>query len=171
MEGLVKDMAEYSAGEISRAGYKIKLRVNDDGNWVTGDVSDRDLSKPTRDLLIKEIDRVLRLDKKAVHIPITQTESRGNGYVTIKHGVVTGIHSGTGNLLVAWDDGKMGQLNGGHSVSLLRRLASEEEAELTRLTKEAYEAAYALREYGRRKETSGNELKKQVERALAADSK
>lgn len=165
-------MAEYNAGEISRAGYKIKLRVDDDGNWLTGDVSDQDLKKPTRDLLVKEIDRVLRLEKKAVHIPITQTESRGNGYVTIKHGVVTGIHSGTGNILVSWDDGKVGQLRGSQSSDFLRRLTPMEERELALLTMNAYEASYALREFVRRKEIGNSgDLTKQVERALAADGK
>lgn len=163
-------VAKYDAGEISRAGYKIRLQVDDSGNWLA-EVSDRDLSKPTRELLIKEIDRVLRLEKKAVHIPITETDGRSNGYVTVRHGVATGIHSGTGAVLAAWDDGKMSQLPGGHSTSLMRRLTPEEEAELIRLTKEAYEASYALREYSRRREIGYNDLKKQVERTLAADGK
>jgi len=161
-------MAEYPAGEISRAGEKIRLRVDDGGNWLATTVG-RDLKAPTRDKLITEIERALRLVKKAVHVPFTHVESKNNGYVTLKHGVATGIHSGTGNLLVAWDDGSNGQLNtGGTFTDVLRRLTKSEESELRDLAKTAYESGEALRNFlGRRQVYKGAKgLIEQVETEL-----
>lgn len=165
------DVTEYSAGVITRAGEKIALRVDDDGNWLAT-VAGRDLKHQTRAKLVTDIERVLRLEKKAVHIPLTVVESKNGGYLKLKHGVVTGIHSGTGNLTVVWDNGGTGQLTVGYSSDdVLRRLTASEEGELARATKEAYEAGDYLRNYVSRlhvyKGTKG--LADQVQALLAKD--
>ena len=98
----------YPVGQLARAGEKIDLRVDDDGNWLAM-VAGRELKQQTRAKLVSDIDRILRLEKKAVHIPVTVMEIKNNGYLRLKHGVVTGIHAGTGNLTVSWDDGGAGQ--------------------------------------------------------------
>lgn len=162
-------MAEYSAGAISRAGEKFPLKVDDDGNWLAK-AAGRDLKQPTRAKLVTEIERVLRLEKKTVHIPITVMESKNNGHVTLKHGVVTGVHSGSGNILVAWDQGSNGQL-AGYGSDVMHRLSDEEEAKLRRLAKLAYDSANELREFTSRKQvykgTKG--LAEQVVALLAKD--
>lgn len=137
----------YPVGQLARAGEKIDLRVDDDGNWLAM-VAGRELKQQTRAKLVSDIDRILRLERKAVHIPVTVVESKNNGYLRLKHGVVTGIHASTGNLTVSWDDGGAGQLGIGYSSdSVLRRLTSNEEEILTRLTREAYTAGEEARNY------------------------
>lgn len=165
-------VAEYKAGNIKHAGVWLKLRVNDDGDWLT-EVVGREIKQPSRKKLLDEASRLLRLEKKAVNIPFTKVESKNNGYVTLKHGVVTGIHSGTGNLLVAWDDGTNGQLTVGFSADVLQRLSVEDEEKLKRLTRDAYHAGEALREFTQRrtvhKGTKG--LVDQVQALLEKDGK
>lgn len=167
-------MPEYSAGTINRAGEEIHLRVDDSdsGNWLAK-VAGHNLKQPTRQKLVAEIDRVLRLEKKAVHIPFTKVESRNNGYVSLKHGVVTGVHSGTGNLLVSWDGGGSGQLTIGYGSEVMQRLSPAEERELSRLAGEANASAEALRDFTGRKQiykgTKG--LEEQVKALLAKDGK
>lgn len=165
-------MAEYSAGNIKHAGEWLKLRVNDDGDWLTK-VDGQEIKQPTRQKLLAEASRILRLKKKAVNIPFTRMESKNNGYVTLKHGVVTGIHSGTGNLLVAWDDGTNGQLTVGFSSDVMQRLTPAEEERLTRLVRDAYHASEELREFTQRrnvyKGTKG--LVDQVQALLEKDGK
>lgn len=140
-------MSEYRAGNVKHAGEWFKFRVDDDGNWLA-EVDGRDLKHPTRAALLKDIERVMRLKKKLVNIPITVVESKANGYIKLKHGVVTGIHAGTGNLMVSWDIGGTGQLTIGYtSEDVLRRLTPGEEDELARATKEAAEASDYLRNY------------------------
>lgn len=162
-------MSEYPAGTLLRAGEKLALRVDDEGNWLARAAS-RELKQPTRARLVSEIDRVLRLEKKAVHIPITVVDNKNNGYVGLKHGVVTGVHSGSGNLLVSWDDGSNGQLTG-YSLTVLNRLDAAEETELKRLTALAYNANEKLREFTSRRHVTNGErgLKRQVEDLLAKD--
>jgi hypothetical protein len=168
-------MAEYKAGNIKRNGEWFKLRVDDGGNWLA-DAAGRTLKHPTRAKLITDIDRVMRLEKKAVHIPVTVVEGKNNGYLKLKHGVVTGIHAGTGNLTVAWDIGGNGQLTisatGYSTDDVLRRLTLAEEGELTRAVKEAYDAGEYMRNYINRlhiyKGTRG--LADQVEAELKKES-
>lgn len=164
-------MSEYRAGNVKHAGEWFKLRVDDDGNWLA-EVDGRDLKHPTRAKLLSDIERVMRLRKKAVHLPVTVMESKSNGHLKVKHGVVTGIHAGTGNLMVAWDIGGAGQLTIGYgSGDVLRRLTASEEDELARATKEAYDAGEYLRNYVSRlhiyKGTKG--LAEQVKALLAKD--
>lgn len=165
-------MAQYSAGTLARAGEKFALKVDDDGNWLASAFG-RDLKQPTRAKLVADIDRLLRLEKKAVNIPFTKVESKNNGYITLKHGVVTGVHAGTGNLLVSWDDGTNGQLAVGYGSEVMRRLLPHEEDELRRLVKEAHESAETLREFSQRRQvykgTKG--LTEQVEAELKKGEK
>lgn len=160
-------MAEYPAGKISRAGEGISLFVDDDGNWITT-VANLGLKQPTRAKLISDIDRVLRLKKKAVHIPVTIHEGKNNGYITLKHGVITGVHGSSGNLLISYDDGTNGQVTG-YGLELMKRLLPEDENELRKLTRQAYEAAEKLREFTSRHRIyqGENGLKKQVGELLA----
>lgn len=165
-------MTEYGAGIIRRAGEDIGLRVDDDGNWLAL-AANRDLKAPTRASLITEIERALRLEKKAVHIPITMVESKSNGYLRLKHGVVTGIHGGTGNLIISWDGGGTGQIAVGSSTDVLRRLTEEEEQHLVKLTREAHRIGDELRNYTNQrhvyKGTKG--LADQVQALLAKEAK
>jgi hypothetical protein len=142
--------ATYPVGEVSRAGHTVELRVDDGGNWLAT-VAGRELKHQTRANLISDIDRALRLEKKAVHIAFTYMESKNNGYVKLRHGVATGFHSGTGNLLIAWDDGSNGQMTVGSSADVLQRLSAEDEKKLAELTKTAYEAGEDLRNFIGRK--------------------
>lgn len=159
-------MAEYEAGYVSRAGEKINLRVDDDGNWLAR-VASRDLKCRARDALITEIDRVLRLDRKAVHIPVSVVEKGNNGYITVKHGVVTGIHGSSGNLLISYDGGGSGQITG-YGLELMKRLDDGEEKTLRALAKKAHDAGDALREFtGRHRINRGEDgLKRQVAELL-----
>lgn len=160
-------MAEYKAGRIRHSGKWFDLRVDEDGNWLT-EVDGQGLKHLTRAKLVSDIERVMRLKKKAVNIPFTKVESKNNGYVTLRHGVVTGIHSGTGNLLVAWDDGGNGQLPAGYSSEILRRLTPGEEGELKLLTKEANDSAEALRGFTQQRQIhkGAKGLAEQVEAEL-----
>lgn len=144
-------VAEYRAGIVKHAGEWFKFRVDDDGNWLA-EMDGRDLKYQTRAALLSEIDRLMRIRKKAVNIPFTMVESRNNGYVRLKHGVVTGVHAGTGNLLVAWDDGSNGQIAAGTFAEVLQRLTVNEERELALLAKEANDSAEALRGFTNRKQ-------------------
>lgn len=165
-------VAEYKAGNIKHAGIWFKLRVDDDGNWLT-EMDGQDLKQPTRAKLFADIDRLVRLKKKAVNIPFTKVESKNNGYISLKHGVVTGIHSGTGNLLVSWDDGTNGQLTTGYGTEVMQRLTIAEEGKLARLAREAHQSAEALREFtGRKQVYKGTKgLEDQVKTLLAKDAK
>jgi ribosomal protein L35AE/L33A len=138
-------MAEHAAGILARAGEKFPLRVDDDGNWLTAAFG-REVKQPTRAKLVTEIDRMLRLEKKAVHIPFTFMQSKSNGYLTLAHGVVTGIHGSTGNLLVSWDGGTNGQLSG-YGSDVLKRLNPSDEEKLRTLAREAYQASEGLRNF------------------------
>lgn len=164
-------MAEYGAGHVSRAGETINLRVDDDGNWLA-QVAGRDLKSPARDKLVTEIDRVLRLEKKAVHIPVTVVEKGNNGYVTVKHGVVTGVHGSSGNLLISYDGGGSGQITG-YGLELMKRLSDKEEKTLRVLTKQSHDTGEALREFtGRHRINRGEDgLKRQVADLLAKEEK
>lgn len=165
-------MAEYSAGNIKHAGEWLKLHVNDDGDWLTKVVG-QEIKQPTRQKLLAEASRILRLKKKAVNIPFTKVESKNNGYITLRHGVVTGIHTGTGNLLVAWDDGTNGQLTVGYGSEVMQRLSPDQERTLTRLAREANDSAEALRDFTQRRQiykgTKG--LVDQVQAELAKGEK
>lgn len=164
-------MAEHPVGHIVRSGEKFPLRVDDDGNWLAT-AAGRPLKKPTRKELVSEIDRILRLHKRAVHIPITLVVSKNHGYITLRHGTVTGVHGGNGNVTVAWDDGTSGQIVS-HGETVLSRLDDDETAEITRLTKEAYEASERLREFtGRKHVYNGVKgLIRQVGELLAKDGR
>lgn len=166
-------MTQYNAGEVIRAGERLVLAVDDDGNWLAK-VAGRELKRPTRAQLITEIDRVMRLEEKAVHIPITVAEAK-NGYLTVKHGVATGVHAGTGKPLVSWDDGTNGQLSEGASygTDVMRRLLPEEEVTLRRLTKEFSDKADELRSYRSSRAVYGGTkgLVKHVNELLAKDGK
>lgn len=161
-------MSEYRAGNIKHAGEWFKFRVDDDGNWLT-EMDGRDLKHLTRAALLAEIDRLMRIRKKAVNIPFTNVENKNNGYIKLKHGVVTGVHAGTGNLLVAWDDGSNGQITAGAFTEVLQRLTAREEDELARLSREASESSDALRGFlGRKHIYKGTKgLADQVQALLA----
>lgn len=164
-------MAAYPAGAIVRAGKEFRLFVNDEGKWLS--VFDkRDLEKSTRPQLVAEIDRLLRLEKKLVNLAFTQMEKGNNGYVTLQHGTVTGVHAGTGNLLVSWDDGKTGQLSE-YGTTILRRLTDEECTTMARLVREDYESGDRLREFVSRLSVyQGRKgLEKQVKELLEKDGK
>jgi hypothetical protein len=162
-------MVEYSAGEISRAGEKFALKVDDDGNWLAK-VAGRGLKQPTRTKLVAEIERTLRLERKAVHIPITVMEAKNSGHVILKHGVVTGVHSGSGNILIAWDQGGNGQL-AGYGSDVMQRLSDEDEVKLRRLVKLSHDSASELREFTSRKQVykGAKGLAEQVAALLAKD--
>lgn len=62
----------------------------------------------------------------------------------VRHGTVTGIHSGNRNLLIRWDDGATEQSSTYRGEYFLRRLDEDETADLNRLSSAYQKAAREL---------------------------
>lgn len=96
---------KWDAGTITTNGVEVPVQIDDySGEWHA-EYAGQYLRTETR----KQMEgKLARLTKKAkvtveVHvIKIRQSESWTGGDIRVTRGVLTGIHSGTGNVLAAW---------------------------------------------------------------------
>jgi hypothetical protein len=103
-----------------------------------------------------------------VDVPFTTVRFRrvdGRTVVSTKQGSATGLHSGTGNVLVRYEDGTREQLTGWKSLdaNLFRPLSREDVEEYAALYRAAREASDALARWGKAHEI---DLKAEVTGAL-----
>lgn len=96
-------MPSFDAGEITTNGVSVPIQVDDYGNW-TARFAGKYVSADTRDRLKGKLSRLTKATKVDVAVPVVLVKSGGpnGGAVTIRRGVLTGIHSSNGNVLVTW---------------------------------------------------------------------
>jgi hypothetical protein len=98
-------MAQYEAGTITTNGVDVPVKVDDDGNW-RAEYAGKFLSADTREKLKGQLSRLTKQTRASVEvhvIRIKENESWANPGIVITRGVLTGLHSGTGNVLSKWD--------------------------------------------------------------------
>lgn len=82
-----------------------------------------------------------------VSVPFSHLHTSTYGdRASVKHGEATGIHSGSGNVLIRWRDGKTEQA-GGYSSTYVQPLDADESAEYIRLQKAKAAANKAFTEF------------------------
>lgn len=93
------------------------------------------------------------------------TKVYGNG---VSHGTATGIHAGTGNVLVTWDSGRKDQLTGWDGRGeYLERLNEDETLELQALLAGLSQAELAVKTFrGKRSIALKNVVTRDVEAAM-----
>jgi hypothetical protein len=136
-------MSDHPAGKLNIRGSVFEIFVDDSGNWAAYDDGYR-VSAITRDGL-KEI--LLRRTKQAaatVGVRFTCLSRSRLGTDLVRHGTATGIHTGNGNLLVTWSDGKKEQFTDRYGVTVVRELTVAELAQWEALRAEAKRAAQKL---------------------------
>lgn len=159
---------------ITRNGVDVPVHVNTTTGDFTAQVGDDHLSAKTWAEIGKLIDKATKKVSKTVDVPFTSVSfnRRVDKWVrTVRHGRVTGMHSGNSNLLVKWDDdGSRSQLerwnSGGNDK--FRPLTSDEIDEYARLYVASEKAADALRAWER---DHRQDLRKLTQEALAEGTK
>lgn len=140
-------MAEYPVGSVTRNGVTVEMRVDDTGTWKA-DIGRDYLRYDTRDKLVGGIDRVTKKLAKQVRVPFSRVAaSQSTGEIRVKHGAVTGVHAGNGNLMVTWADGKKEQMAREYGHEDLAPLSPGEIKTLAELTKAATQARNAREEF------------------------
>lgn len=98
-------MAKWDAGSITVNDVKVPVQADDyNGQW-TAEYAGQSLSFETRAQLERKLSALTRKTKVTVEIHVIRVREYrgwGPGDVTVTRGVLTGIHSGTGNVLAAW---------------------------------------------------------------------
>lgn len=119
-------MADYPAGTIDVRGTLYPVTVDDRGTWIC-DAGGTKHHAGTKDALRDAVMTATLRKAAKIEIPFCKIDwSRTFGW-QVHHGTVTGIHQGTGNLLVTWDNGRKEQLRGYTGTVTLRPLTPEEE--------------------------------------------
>jgi hypothetical protein len=135
----------YEAGKINVKGVDYNVFTEDNGDWVTHiPGSHEKVTSTTKGGLADAIRRATRKAQLRVEVPFTQLETSDDAKV--RHGVATGIHAGTRNVLVTWDDGAKVQITG-YSGTTVPRLSNEETAQyedILRRYREAGRQKYAF---------------------------
>jgi hypothetical protein len=100
-------MAKHLSGTYTSNGVDIQLQVDDyTGKWEA-EFNGRTWSYETLDKLKASLDRQTKKSRVEVEVhavKVIQYRGWGIGDTTVQRGVLTGIHSGTGNVLAAWDN-------------------------------------------------------------------
>jgi len=96
----------YDAGTVTKNGVEIYIKVDTFGAWHA-QVGDDKLTAPTKDELVKKIERSTKKVAQEVSVPFVSVDVRQNyqtGEVSFsaKNGTATGVHSGNGNVLGRW---------------------------------------------------------------------
>ena len=115
-----------------------KLMVETGGHTITAD---------TIPALIRALD--VHQDRPKVAIPVTRiSEPSWKGReVSFADGVLTGYHSGNGNLIVKWEDRRAPEQATQYDSKVYRRLTKEQRAELLSLRKAYDDAEKALQNW------------------------
>lgn len=158
-------MAEYPVGSVTKNGVTVEIRVDDHGAWKAQIGRDY-LRHDSRDKLVGAIDRATKKLAKQVRVPFSRVAtSQSTGEIRVKHGAVTGLHAGNGNLLVIWADGKKEQMSKEYGHEDLAPLSPEEIKTLAELTRAVAQARNAREQFvGAR----GVRLRELTEKALEA---
>lgn len=167
-------MATHSAGTYTSNGVDLQLSVSDaTGKWST-EFAGRQWTYETLDKLKAALDRQTRkarIEVEVAAIRVIQYTGWGVGDATIQRGTLTGIHSGTGNVLAAWDNRGTTvkeQITRTSGVTFAAGDTSDEElAEYNRLLRLRAETVQAIRAWEKRHEIQPTNV---VENALAARS-
>lgn len=98
-------MAKWDAGTITTNGVEVPVRVDDRfGTW-NAVYAGKSLSYDTRDKLEGALARLTKKTKAEVAVPVIRIKEYrgwGEGNIKVTRGVLTGIHSGNGNVLATW---------------------------------------------------------------------
>lgn len=98
-------MTLWDAGTITTNGIDVPVQVDDyNGNWKA-EYAGKHLSYETRDKLVNALARLTKKTKAEVAVPVIRIKAYrgwGDGDITIARGVLTGLHSGNGNVLATW---------------------------------------------------------------------
>lgn len=99
-------MSHYPAGEITHSGVTVPIFVDDWGHW-SATYAGRTHTESDRAKLDARLKRVVKRTVTKVSVPFVAVNSTGQNF---KRGTAYGIHEGTGNVLVEWDDGTKEQV-------------------------------------------------------------
>jgi hypothetical protein len=98
-------MTKWDAGVITANSIDVPVRVDDyNGHW-TAEYAGKNLSYDTRDKLTGALARLTKKTKIEVAVPVIRVKAYrgwGDGDITVVRGVLTGLHSGNGNVLATW---------------------------------------------------------------------
>lgn len=98
-------MAMWDAGTITTNGIEVPVQVDDyTGRW-TAVYAGKSLSYDTRYKLTAALARLAKKTKIEVEVPVIRIKEYrgyGDGNITVARGVLTGLHSGNGNVLATW---------------------------------------------------------------------
>jgi hypothetical protein len=160
-------MTNYPAGEVElRAGARHPVAVDDTGRWVAS-MGERLFTAATRDALRDQLMRATARKAVKVAVPFTMLmppRFRATEKI-VRHGTATGVHQGTGSVLVTWENGSKEQLNA-YSATTLREMSPEEEAQWLELDRASRDARRALDDFeGSRRLRLRDEVNEAVETA------
>lgn len=98
-------MAKWDAGSITVNGVEVPVQVDDyNGKWAAS-YAGQHFSFETRAQLERKLSALTKKTKVTVEVHVIRVQGYrgwGPGNVTVTRGTLTGIHSGTGNVLAAW---------------------------------------------------------------------
>jgi hypothetical protein len=151
------------ANPIEVRGNTYQVYLTDHNEFVAevplGDGEKKVVSSKTIEGLRDLLGNVTR--RKAIKVAVPFVEVMGT---KLRDGVATGIHQGSGKVLVAWADGHKDQIGGYYTQKYLRPLDPAERVELQRLLEEDKKASDALQEFLRKRYTEvANLVKKAIE--------
>lgn len=151
---------KYTAGTVEKNGIEVEIFVDTDGRWL-GEVAGKSLVHPTREKLVDAIGRATKRVSTKVEVPFFLVSAH-NGNVRVREGIVTGIHSGNGNLLVTWKAGNVKeQIRVGFSDDIFAEKVYAEQC--AKLLRERMEAEHRYRAHNRQFRIS---LEDDVKKAL-----
>lgn len=92
----------WSVGDYTgKDGVLRGLFVTDQGQWVA-QVGEKVISDWQRSGLTDQIDKLTKRKIAKVAVPVIRVVEHENG-ITVRHGVLTGVHGSNDNPLVTWD--------------------------------------------------------------------
>lgn len=124
----------YPAGQIQiNNSEKTDIFVTDFGSW-NGSYQGKEYSASSRDLLEAKLKTAAKKEKIRVKIAFTLLVRTREGART-RDGDATGLHAGTGRVLVRWSNGDADQVNNYHGPdgSYYTHLTSEQKVEILEL--------------------------------------
>lgn len=154
----------YPAGTLTVRGTTIEIFTDDDGQWLAYPGGGK-VTAGSRDGLKAALGRHLRSAAAKVAVPFYgMTSPRpGQGPARPRKGTATGIHSGSHNVLVTWEDGEKSQIGSyGSEKYLSGDIDPAEWARLADAYLEASRAVYAF------EQAHKLDLRAEVRAAIAA---
>jgi len=95
--------------EVTKNGVTVEVNVDSTGTFTCA-IADDQYSADTMANLVKQIDAATKKIAKAVAVPVTVIDFNRGGLASVNDGTATGLHSGTGNVLITWATGVKEQL-------------------------------------------------------------